>query len=231
MNEIDISCNRFVGEKIDCRYCTGKCIKYGKSRGKQRYRCSFCGRTFITGYSSNACKAGINNWMISLIKEGCGIRSIARLLQISTTTTLKRILFLAKNIQKPAIAIGKIYEIDEIRTFCKSKTRVIWLVYALRKDTKEVAEFAVGSRTMKTLKKVVDTVLLSIPEKIHTDKLNLYKWIIPKHLHQSTRFCTNRIERKNLSMRVHLKRLNRRTICFSRSLPVFAACLKIYFWS
>ncbi|WP_255539589.1 IS1 family transposase [Flavobacterium sp. CLA17] len=39
------------------------------------------------------------------------------------------------------------------------------------------------------------------------------------------------MERKNLTLRTHLKRLNRRTICFSKSLVVFTAVLKIYFWT
>ena len=50
-------------------------------------------------------------------------------------------------------------------------------------------------------------------------------------LHSVKRFGTNHIERKNLTLRTHLKRLNRGTICFSRSLIVLNAVLKIYFWS
>jgi IS1 family transposase len=34
----------------------------------------------------------------------------------------------------------------------------------------------------------------------------------------------------NLLVRTHLKRLNRKTICFSRSLTVLMAVLRIYFW-
>ncbi|WP_371414537.1 hypothetical protein [Flavobacterium sp. YO12] len=33
-----------------------------------------------------------------------------------------------------------------------------------------------------------------------------------------------------MTLRTHLKRLNRCTICSSRSLAVFNAILKIYFW-
>lgn len=231
MNRIDTKCIKVVGEKITCRYCEGKCIKHGKIGAKQRYRCNSCGRTFIIDYSYNGYKPAINNRITRLVKEGCGIRSIARLLEISATTVLRRILAISKNIQKPAITTGKIYEVDEIRTFYKCKTRLIWLVYALRKDTKEVADFAIGRRTKKTLQKVIGTVLLSGPEKIHTDKLSLYNSVIPGNIHDSKRYGTNHIERKNLTLRTHLKRLNRRTICFSKSLAVFAACLKIYFWS
>ena len=123
------------------------------------------------------------------------------------------------------------FEVDEMRTFYKSKTRLLWIVYALRRDTKQIADFAVGTRTIKTLKRVIDTVLLSGAEKIYTDKLHLYNYIIPADIHRSKSYNTNHIERKNLSLRTHLKRLNRRTICYSKSIAVLVACLKIYFWS
>ena len=212
-------------------YCKENCNKHGTFSGKQRYRCCSCKRTFIKSYSYNACNHDTNTWIKNLVKEGRGIRSIARLLEISVTTVLKRILSIAKSIRKPLLAIGKLYEVDEMRTFYKSKTRLLWVVYALRRDTKQVADFAVGTRTAKTLKRVIDTVLLAGAEKVYTDKLHLYKFIIPANIHQSKSYSTNHIERKNLSLRTHLKRLNRRTICYSKSIAVLVACLKIYFWS
>uniref|UniRef100_UPI0038B39A68 IS1 family transposase n=1 Tax=Flavobacterium soli TaxID=344881 RepID=UPI0038B39A68 len=48
---------------------------------------------------------------------------------------------------------------------------------------------------------------------------------------QEGNFGTNHIERNNLTLRTHLKRLNRRAICFSKSLIVLVFVLKIYFWS
>jgi len=93
----------------------------------------------------------MSDWIRNLVKEGSGIRSIGRLLKISVTTVLKRILSIAKNIPKPLMMLGKSYEVDEMRTFYKSKTRLLWVVYALRSDTKQIADFAVGTRTIKTL--------------------------------------------------------------------------------
>ena len=40
---------------------------------------------------------------------------------------------------------------------------------------------------------------------------------------------TNHIERHNLTIRTHIKRLTRRTICFSRKAIMLYAVLKIYF--
>jgi hypothetical protein len=68
--------------------------------------------------------------MTALLKEGCGIRSIGRLLSISNTTVLRRIISIAKKIGKPFISFNKTYEVDEMRTFYKSKTRLLWIVYA-----------------------------------------------------------------------------------------------------
>jgi IS1 family transposase len=93
-----------------------------------------------------------------------------------------------------------------------------------------VISFAVGSRTKQTLNQVIQTALLSNPKTIYTDGLLLYKLLIHKTIHKVTRFGTNRIERKNLSLRTHLKRLNRRSICFSKSLIILNAVLRIYFW-
>jgi insertion element IS1 protein InsB len=223
-------CYNSVGGKMQCLHCNVVCIKHGTTNaGKQRYKCKSCGKTFIEGYSNNACRVP-DSLISTLLKEGCGIRSMVRVLQISATTVLKRILLIAKGINKPAIVYNKTYEVDELRTYYKSKTKLLWVVYALQQDTWLVADFAVGNRTKTTLQKVTGTLFLSNACKIYTDKLNLYGFIIPPAIHCSRQYHINHIERKNLSLRTHLKRLSRRTICFSRSIAMLAACLKIYFW-
>src|SRR5690606_25095403 len=208
------------------------CIKYGRSReGRQRYKCKSCGRLFMTDYVYKACMENINSWIMRLVKEGSGIRSIGRLLGISCTTVLKRILQIAKSIRKPVVSFNKSYEVDEMCTFYQKKTKLLWVAYALEQDSRRVTEFAVGSRTKSTLQKVVSTLFLSAASKIYTDRLNIYSFLIPAYLHCANAYRINHIERKNLSIRTHLKRLGRRTICYSKSVAMLAACLKIYFWS
>jgi insertion element IS1 protein InsB len=91
-------------------------------------------------------------------------------------------------------------------------------------------DLKVGKRNKKTLSRVTDTLLLSEAIKIYTDRLNLYEYLIPEELHTRSKYKINYIERKNLSVRTHLKRLARKTICFSKSIVMLEACLKIYFW-
>jgi len=58
-------------------------------------------------------------------------------------------------------------------------------------------------------------------ERIYTDKLKNYEYIISGKVHRTTLYQTNHIERMNLTLRTHLKRLNRKTICFSGSVSIF----------
>jgi len=218
-----------------CSKCVGKnteFIKYGRTKdGKQRYQCKNCKKTSVLSYTYNAYKQNINHKIIEFTKEGLGIRSTARILKISVTTLLKRILAIAANIPKPAIPYHQTYELDELRFFIRKKKNPMWLVYAVSRETGQVAGFYIGRRNNRTLHSVIKTLLNAKAQKIFTDKLKNYRYLIPEHLHSVKRYCTNRIERKNLDIRIHLKRFSRRTLCFSRSFLVCFAVMRMYFWS
>lgn len=230
MSKNAISCFR-VSDGINCPRCKEKkVLKNGTTKNKkQQYYCKNYGKRFIENYTYMAYKSDVNKNIIQLTKEGLGIRSTARILKISTTTLLKRIVAIAKNIHQPIISKGKTYEVDEMCTYIRYKRNFIWLVYALEKDSKSVVSFNVGKRTNKTLSRVLDTLKLSEAKKIFTDRLKNYRYLIDEKIHSVKRFGTNHIERQNLTLRTHLKRLNRRTICFSKSVVVLIAILKIYF--
>ena len=202
----------------DCYYCNNSTIKYGYTKGgNQRRKCQTCKRTQVTTYHYKAYHRNTDKSIILLTKEGLGIRSIARVLQISSTTLLKRLLQIADTIPRPAIPKHKIYEVDELCTYIKKKSRQIWVVYALDRTTKAVVSFTVGTRTSATLNTVTKTLLYAKAKAIHTDRLKQYATLIPSNIHHKKQFGTNHIERYNLSLRTHLKRLTRRSICFSKS--------------
>lgn len=231
MIEPHSSCIRVSDTKI-CSYCySSKIIKNGHTKThKQQYFCKNCKKRFLDFYSYNAYKPLINSFIIQFIKEGLGIRSISRILKISTTTLLKRILTISKNINRPILPFGKTFEMDELRFFIRKKKNAMWIVYAIEKETKEVANFYIGKRNNKTLNAVIKTLLNSKASKIFTDKFKNYQYLIPKNLHSTKRFSTNHIERENLNIRTRLKRFQRKTICFSKSISITLAILKIYFW-
>lgn len=163
------SCFR-VSDVGICPFCQSKSIiKNGHTKTqKQQYFCKNCHKRFLDFYTYRAYLPHINQKIIQLTKEGLGIRSIARVLKISTTTLLKRLIIIAKRIKTPLISFNKTYEVDEMRFFSKSKNRLFWLVYALDKESKKVVCFQIGKRTTKTLQSVIKTLLYSHPHKIYT---------------------------------------------------------------
>jgi insertion element IS1 protein InsB len=102
MIESHSSCIRVSDTKI-CICCYSSSItKNGHTKAfKQQYFCKNCKKRFLDFYTYNAYKPNTNKLIIQFIKEGLGIRSISRILKISTTTLLNRILKISKNINSP----------------------------------------------------------------------------------------------------------------------------------
>jgi IS1 family transposase/transposase-like protein len=228
------SCINLVGEKmVTCKHCNNACIKYGKQPNQQqRYKCKNCGKTQQGNYRRLAYSyVEINNRIAGMVKEGCGIRSISRLPGVSTNTIIKRIKKVALTFAKPMIVKKQdAVEVDELRTYVGNKRNEYWVAYALNRQTGKVIDFITGKRTKGTLKVLTDTLLLAQVKRIYTDNLSTYRRLIPKSIHERGSRLTNHIERNNLNLRTHLKRLSRRTICYSRSAAMLNACLRIYFW-
>ena len=95
---------------------------------------------------------------------------------MSPTTVIARIKRIAREIQKPDfISTGKEYQVDELATYIGYKKRRIWITYALQKNNRAIIDFAVGTRSLKTMRPVTETVVLSNPKHVFTDKYVNYK--------------------------------------------------------
>ena len=215
---------------MNCKVCNNSCVKNGfQKSGTQRFYCKICNRHQQDTYSYNAYKPNITLSIYKLVVNGCGINDIVRILNICKNTVKTRVLKMSKQLKQPQFMERfQIYEIDEM--YAKVNGKQCWLTYAINRKTKEVIDFIVGRKTIENIEKVVHTILLLHPKKIYSDKLPLYKRIIPKNIHGCKRYYTNRIERNNLNLRTHLKRLQRKTICYSKNIAMLSAILKLYFW-
>jgi len=110
---------------MDCKNCSNSnCIKKGKRNGKQRYFCKNCNFSFQLDYRYNAYKPQTNTLIKNLLKEGCGVRSISRIMNISSKTVLSRMLKISKRVKAPYFnTLGCKFEIDEMWTYIKRKKR------------------------------------------------------------------------------------------------------------
>jgi insertion element IS1 protein InsB len=219
---------------MQCVFCKGFCIKKGIKNKVQTYYCKSCKKYQRHTTKSSVMKQHLEREIIRFNNEGLGIRSIARLTHSNVSYIVRSLLGIAKKIVPPIVSeYGASYEIDEIQTYIGKniQSNYTWITYAINQRTKAVITFIVGRRTKENLKAVTNKVLALKPKSIYTDGLIIYRSLIDKAIHKVQRFKINHIERKNLTLRTHLKRLNRRTICYSRSLAMLHACLTIYFYA
>lgn len=171
-------------------------------------------------------------WIEDFNSESVSMRGMARLLKSSVTTIQRKIFSLSKKIVKPIYGeFGQEYEADELCTYIgrNENENRSWLIYGINKKTTDVIDIAVGKRTLEKITPVIEKIKTLYPKKIFTDKLNLYPGIIPKEIHSTARYKTNQIERTNLTIRNSLKRLSRKTLCYSKSEKMLEAVLLLYF--
>ena len=217
---------------MNCKNCKQPCCKWGRqANGTQRFFCRICKTTQQEYYTYKAAATNLRPMIIKLVCDAVSIRGMARILSISITTVSKLIRCIASAIVKPSVPINRhAFEVEELRTFVGNKQNQYWVAYAFCPDTKQVIDFIVGKRTKASLRTLINTVLQSGVGKIRTDGLSAYRSLIPDRMHETSAYSINHIERNNLNLRTHLKRLSRRTICFSKTTSMLEHCLKIYFW-
>lgn len=117
---------------------------------------------------------------------------------------------------------------DEQWSFVGSKKQQHWLWYALDTKRKQVVAHVFGSRTDEACRKLLDLLKPFNVGLFTTDDWGSYKREIEPDKHLTGKIFTQRIERHNLNLRTHIKRLARKTICFSRSVEVHEKLIGAY---
>lgn len=222
---------------MKCKQCKNMCIKKGtqknKYMAKQRYFCKKCKKYQLEMYTYSRFDKKRDGELISLVSKGMSFSSVARHMGYSKQTIGRRVLFLANRIKIPIInERNQIYEVDEMWTYVGDKDNQAYIIFALNRRTKRVVSYAVGSRNKINAKHVIDTIKMLHPKKIVTDKSNIYPKIVSPEEHDTVKYRNNRIERANLTIREHIKRLSRKTISYSKSLIMLEATFKLFlFWN
>ena len=218
---------------MKCNHCSEESlIRKGKLGIKQRYQCKNCGKYQQDIYSYKMYDPQDDKLIKIYNSEGVGIRSMSRILGYSESTVIRRILYLASKVTKPIYSEkNQVYEVDEMWTYVgkNDPSCYSWITYALNRRTNSIIDVAFGSRNRTNLKQVIDSVKVHDPKKIVTDKLIIYPNLITPVDHDTNRYSNNHIERGNLTLRTHIKRLFRKTICFSKSQKMLEACVLLYF--
>jgi insertion element IS1 protein InsB len=119
-------------------------------------------------------------------------------------------------------------ELDELWSFVQQKKHQRWTWLAFDRARQQVSAFVNGRRTDKSCARLLTKLITSRVTRFHTDKWESYLKMLPATRHLIGKEGTRNIERHNLNFRTHLKRLQRRTICFSKSEEMHDAVIKLY---
>jgi insertion element IS1 protein InsB len=217
-------------QEITCPRCSSLNIKKnGKTANrKQRYLCKNCRRQFLTDYTYLGCANTIRELIVPMTLNGSGIRDTARFWLLSPNTVLKTIRETAAAApeQIPERRIQDL-ELDEFWPIVGAKKVQRWTWYGFDRQRKTVAAFVNCRRTGASCCALYTKFAGSRVGTFYTDNWRSYKKRLPPKRHRTGKEGTRAIERNNLNFRTHLKRLQRHTICFSKSEEMHDAVIKL----
>jgi insertion element IS1 protein InsB len=111
-------------------------------------------------------------------------------------------------------------EVDEMWNFVGKKRDQRWLWHAIDHWTGEVLAYVFGRRTDEVFLQLKALLEPYGIRRFHTDYWGAYTRHLEPDVHNPGKRNTQRIERKHLTLRTRIKRLARKTICFSKSIQM-----------
>jgi IS1 family transposase/transposase-like protein len=222
--------------KVRCPKCGGtEIMKSGLNHLEvQRYRCQNTEcfiKTFMLEYSYRAYVPGVKDQAVEMAINGSGIRDTARVLNINKNTVInllkkkENILvqvnpnlsnLSAENNIEFIIENAFEAEMDEQWSYVGNKSNQRWLWYAIDHATNKVLAYVFGKRKDVVFQELKDLLAPFNITRYYTDDLGTYTRHLDENIHEIGKANTQKIERKNLNFRTWIKRLARKTICFSK---------------
>jgi insertion element IS1 protein InsB len=114
------------------------------------------------------------------------------------------------------VEIRRDAEADEFWSYVGNKKNQRWTWYAIERETGVVLAFHNGKRTDESCCCLMEKLSRFPIRYFYTDNWRSYGKYIPESRHVVGKKNTWKIERRNLNFRTHIKRLSRKTICFSK---------------
>lgn len=208
--------------EVVCPHCGDlDVIKNGKKgySAVQNYYCKGCSKQFILDRDKiyQGCKTGILDKIKRLLVRGNGVLDISEIEGVSASKVLSVIASLEIHLT-PQLDYYDILEVDELWSYISSKDQKKWLLYAYHRETGEIVAWVWGKRDTKTARKL-RTKLKKLGLKYHTIVSDNWKSFIKafeEDNHLIGKEFTVGIEGNNCRIRHRMKRLFRKSCCFSK---------------
>ncbi len=108
-------------------------------------------------------------------------------------------------------------EMDEMWSYVGNKNQERWLWHAIDHASGKVLAYVLadhGDAALKLLQQLLKPFGI---QRFYTDAWGAYARLLDEDQHEVGKHYTQKIERKHLTLRTRIKRLARKTICFSKS--------------
>jgi len=119
----------------------------------------------------------------------------------------------------PGVLLARVEaaEVDEMWSFVGKKKAPRWLWHALDHRTGEVLAYGFGRREDQAFLKLKTLLAPFGITRFYTEGWGAYQRHLDPMLHEVGKHHTQQLERKHLTLRTRIKRLVRKSICFSKS--------------
>jgi insertion element IS1 protein InsB len=111
-------------------------------------------------------------------------------------------------------------EVDEMWSYVGKKQEQRWLWHAIDHWSGKVLAYVFGRRKDEVFLKLKALLAPFGITRYHTDDWGAYTRHLDADEHTPGKRNTQKIERKHLTLRTRIKRLTRKTICFSKSIEM-----------
>jgi insertion element IS1 protein InsB len=118
------------------------------------------------------------------------------------------------------IRLAEEAEVDEMGSYVGKKQEPRWLWHAIDHRSGKVLAYVFGRRKDEVFLKLKTLLAPFGITRYYTDYWGAYTRHLDANEHQPGKRNTQKIERKHLTLRTRIKRLTRKTICFSKSIQM-----------
>ena len=116
-------------------------------------------------------------------------------------------------------------EMDEMWSYYHDKSHQVWLWWAVDHKTNIPLAYTFGTKEHKYLDELLPLLKPFPIGTIYADNNYAYKDRLSSDMLISGKKNTQKIERDHLTLRTRIKRLSRKTICFSKDKEIHAAVI------
>ncbi len=117
-----------------------------------------------------------------------------------------------------AVKLEKVQEAeaDEMWSYVRQKSNQRWLWHAIDHASGTTLAYVFGTHEDSAFITLKERLTAFGIQKFYTDDWGAYTRHLPNQAHEVGKINTQKIERKHLTLRTRIKRLVRKTICFSK---------------